>query len=58
MSDDHKRDIKVQLITEINSTLLLHNKPAISPKDFDRLYDLSVKELVSVKRSLIKELFE
>ena len=58
MSDDHKRDIKVQLITEINSTLLLHNKPAISPKDFDRLYDLSVKELVSVKRSLIKELFD
>jgi hypothetical protein len=58
MPDNSKRDIKVQLITEINNTLLLHNKPAITPKDFDRLYDLTVKELVSVKRTLIRELFE
>ena len=58
MSSASKREIKVQLISEINAVLVSHDKPAITPKDFDRLYDMNIKELVAVKRALIRELFE
>lgn len=51
-----KREIKVDLIQEINKILTGRGKPPISPRDFDILYDMSVKELLSVKRELIKEL--
>ena len=58
MSIESRREVKAQLIGEINDVLVSHGKPAITPKDFDKLYDMNIKELVSVKRSLIRELFE
>lgn len=48
--------MKIDLIYQINRTLLSRGKPPISPKDFDILYDLSIKELVEVKQELIREL--
>jgi hypothetical protein len=51
-----KREAKIDLIYQINQTLVTRGKPSISPKDFDILYEMSIKELVSVKKELIREL--
>lgn len=56
MSVISKREAKVELIYQINQILVTRGKPSISPKDFDILYDMSLKELVSVKKELIREL--
>jgi len=56
MSEKIKQEMKIDLIYQINRTLLSRGKPPISPKDFDILYDLSIKELVEVKQELIREL--
>lgn len=56
MSIATKQEIKIDLIYEINKVLVSRGKSPISPKDFDILYDMSIKELVGVKRDLIREL--
>lgn len=56
MSEKLRRELKIDLIYQINKTLVSRGKPPISPKDFDILYDLSVKDLVEVKQELIREL--
>lgn len=44
-ADDQRR---VELIYMIALTLKEHDVPPMSPKDFDRLYDMSVYELECV----------
>ena len=56
MQDKPEKNLKVKLIEDINKILLSHSKPALSPKDFDLLYDLTVNELIDAKKQLIKEL--
>lgn len=51
-----KQEIKIDLIHDINKVLVTRGKPSISPKDFDILYDMTIKELVEVKKELIREL--
>ena len=47
---------KVRLIREINTALTLFGKQAISPEDFDILYDMSLEELTQAKREIHKKL--
>ena len=56
MSIMSKRDTKIELIYQINQILTNRDKPSISPKDFDILYDMSIKELLEVKKELLREL--
>ena len=51
-----KRDIKIDLIRQINQTLVTRGRPSLSTHDFDILYDLTIKELIEVKQELIRDL--
>ena len=56
MSAATKREIRIDIISEINHILVARGKESISPKDFDILYEMSIKELLAVKKELIREL--
>ena len=48
------RDLKVEVIAEINDKLVAHGLQPLSPDNFDTLYDMDIDELYQARTEVYK----